>query len=133
MCLYGGGKGGRAFIINEAHGLKKAATRRFLGILERIPPHVCFIFTTARVGQEALFDDNIDASPLLSRCIVVNLTNQGLAKVFAAHCRRIATAAGLNGRPMSSYVRLAQDCKNNCRAMLQSIEAGDMMSPGGDL
>lgn len=127
MCLYGGGKGGRAFIINEAHGLKKAATRRFLGILERIPQHVCFIFTTTRVGQEALFEDNIDASPLLSRCVVINLTNQGLAQVFAKHCRRIATDAGLNGKPIGAYVRLAQDCKNNCRAMLMAIEAGDML------
>lgn len=132
MCLYGGGKGGRAFIINEAHGLKKSATRRLLGILERIPKHVCFIFTTTRIGQESLFEDNIDASPLLSRCIVVNLTNQGLAKVFAVHCRKIATDAGLNGKPMQSYIRLAQDCKNNCRAMLQAIEAGDMMGVTND-
>ncbi|KKL70521.1 hypothetical protein LCGC14_2104080 [marine sediment metagenome] len=78
MCLYGMGKGGRVFIINEAHGLRKSATRRFLGILERIPSHVCFIFTTTKQGQDQLFDDNIDASPLLSRCNVVPNTAGGL-------------------------------------------------------
>lgn len=131
MSLYGGGRGGRAFIINEAHGLRKATTRRLLGILERIPSHVVFVFTTTKQGQEALFDDNIDASPLLSRCSVVALTNQGLATVFAEHCRAIATEHNLNGKPLQTYVRLAQTLKNNCRAMLQSIEDGDMLTPGG--
>ncbi len=127
MHLYGGGKGGRAFIINEAHGLRKQAIRRLLGLLERIPSHVCFIFTTTKDGEAGLFDDNIDASPLLSRCVRVQLTNQGLAKVFAEHCRGIATSEGLNGKPLQSYIKLAARCKNNCRMMLQEIESGGMI------
>lgn len=123
------GRTGRAFIINEAHGLKKSTARRFLGILERIPDHVVFCFTTTRVGQEKLFEDQIDASPLLSRCNVINLTNQGLAKVFAVHCRDIASRHNLNGKPLQTYVRLAQNLKNNCRAMLQVIEDGAMLGP----
>lgn len=128
MCLYGWGKGGRVYIINEAHGLKKPITRRFLGILERIPSHVVFIFTTTKVGQEKLFDDNIDASPLLSRCDVLELTSQGLSKVFAEHCQQIAQRHNLDGKPIQTYIRLAQDCKNNCRMMLQKIERGEMLS-----
>ena len=127
MSYFAPGKGGRCFIINEAHGLRKASIRRLLGLLERIPSHVCIIFTTTKQGEAQLFDDQIDADPLLSRCIKIELSNQGLAKVFAEHCRQIATAENLNGKPVESYVRLAQNCKNNCRAMLQQIESGYML------
>ena len=37
MTFLAPGKGGRAFIINEAHGLRKPIIRRLLGLLERIP------------------------------------------------------------------------------------------------
>ena len=121
------GKGGKCFIVNEAHGLRQASIRRLLGILERIPDYVVFIFTTTKQGQEKLFDDQIDANPLLSRCAKIELTNQGLAKPFAEHCRQIATKENLNGKPVESYIKLAQKCKNNCRMMLQEIESGYMI------
>ncbi len=69
----------------------------------------------------------IEASPLLSRCAKIELTNQGLAKVFAEHCREIATRENLNGKSPQSYVKLAQNCKNNCRQMLMIIESGEML------
>ncbi len=127
MCYLAPGKGGRAYIINEAHGLRKPIIRRLLGLLERIPNHVCIIFTTTKTGESSLFDDQIDAHPLLSRCAKIELTNQGLAKVFAEHCRQIATEENLNGKSLQSYIKLAQNCKNNCRQMLMAIETGDML------
>lgn len=121
------GKGGKAIIINEAHGLRTTTIRRLLGLLERIPGHVVFIFTTTKQGESKLFDDQIDANPLLSRCAKIELTNQGLSKAFGEHCRQIATKESLNGKPIESYIKLAQKCKNNCRMMLQEIESGYML------
>jgi len=122
-----GGKSGKAFIVNEAHGLRKPIVRRLLGLLENLPKHVVFIFTTTKLGQEKLFEDDIDASPLLSRCVQITLTNQGLNGIFAKHCKAVATTENLDGKPIEQYKRLAQNCKNNCREMLMSIESGEMM------
>ena len=60
MHYFAPGKGGRSYIVNEAHGLRKAIIRRLLGLLERIPNHVCIIFTTTKQGESHLFDDQIE-------------------------------------------------------------------------
>ena len=121
------GKGGRAFIINEAHGLHRPVIRYLLGVLEDLPERSCFIFTTTAIGQRTMFDEKIDAHPLLSRCVCLELTTNGLAEVFARYCKEAAADAGLNGKSLAEYVKLAMRCKSNCREMLMKIESGEML------
>lgn len=127
------GKGGRAFIVNEAHGLRASAQRRLDGLLEPVPSRCVWIFTTTWDGEDALFD-GIDARPLLGRCHCVRLTNQGLAESFGRRAMEVARAEGLDGRPESEYVKLMKrpDVRNSMRAALQLIEAGAMLAGGGE-
>ena len=101
--------------------------RRLLGLLERLPDHVVFIFTTTDSGQKNLFGGQIDAGPLLSRCVAIELTADGMTGPFANRCREIAQAEGLDGQPLSEYEALARECKHNFRAMLQAVESGRML------
>ena len=126
MSLAAWGKGGRAYIVNEAHGLRKDAIRQLLVMLERLPKHVVVVFTTTNDAQEGLFEDNEDAGPLLSRCVRLELARRDLAKPFVARAMEIAAKEGLNGKPEAAFLKLVQEHRNNFRAVLQSIEAGDM-------
>lgn len=119
--------GGHAYIINEAHGLRRDSVRQLLVWLERLPEHVCVIFTTTNEGEERLFEDDVDASPLMSRCIRIALAAAGLGKAFAERAKAIAMAEGLDGQPLSAYEKLSYKHKCNMRAMLQDIESGAMM------
>lgn len=123
-----GAKPGRVWIINEAHGLRAPVVRQLLVWLERLPPHVAVIFTTTNEGEAKLFDGTDDAHPLLSRCLPVPLARRDLAKAFAARARSIAQAEGLDGgKTEAQWLRLVQDNGNNLRAVLQAVDAGDML------
>jgi len=126
---FSAGKTGRAFIIDECHGMRKDVVERFLGILEHIPNHCCFIFTSTNDVEAKLFEtgDTTDTSAFVSRCHEIRLTNQGLTRIFAEHCQKVAQAEGLDGKPLSAYEQLARDCHNNCRMMLGEIAGGRMV------
>lgn len=60
-----GGRG-RAIIVNEVQSFTRSQVDRLLQILENVPDHVVWIFTTTNTGSDRLFD--VDEAPaFLSR------------------------------------------------------------------
>ena len=123
---------GCCLIVNEAHGLRAPVIRRLLVLLETLPAWVTVIFTTTADGQESLFEDQIDAHPLLSRCLVLSLASRDLAKPFAKLAKQSAGVEGLDGQPLERYIKLVNEHRGNLRAVLQAIEAGAMQTTGNE-
>lgn len=119
-------KGGRAYIINEAHNMRRDVVTMLLTQLEAIGRHVIVVFTTTTAGQRLLFDKSIDAHPLLSRCVELDLSDDCRPEI-AARCKQIACTENLDGQDVTEYLALASRCRGNMRKMLQEIECGAML------
>ncbi len=121
------GNSSYALIVNESHGMSKPVIEIFLGVLESLPDHVVVIFTTTKDAQTEIFEEKLDASPFMSRCLLIAMTSRGLCPLFAARLKEIAGVEGLDGQPIEAYERLLKECRNNFRAASQYVEAGGML------
>ena len=116
-----GTRPGRAFVVDEAHTISRRGVEMLLKLLEtgRIPRHVAWFFTTRRCGEARLFDDYDDADALLSRCELMALTDQGIAKAAAPRLREIVRLAGFpDGHDDRYYAKIVNDCGGSIRAAI---------------
>ncbi len=117
---------GRAFIVNEVHGLRDQIVTRMLTLLEPVPAHAVWVFTTTATAKSDLFGEKSDSHPFLSRCVEIELLTTGTTE-YAKRLKAIAEAENLDGRPVSDYERLLRSCKGNMRQALNKIESGLML------
>lgn len=130
-CMFG--KPGKCYVVNEAHGLRKDTIRKLLVLLEDLPAHVVWIFTTTTSGQAALWDDCDDTAPLLSRCTEIR-TDSGPAarKAMALRAKAVAQAEQLDGLPDSVYLEAMDAVQGNMRRLLMRVESGAFASDAGE-
>lgn len=125
-----GEKGGRALIVNEAHGFRADQVRRLLTLIEPdggLPRFVVVVFTTTKAGQESLFEDMDDAGPLLSRCTKINLEERGQNQVIAEHLAQVARDEGLGEVEVSKMLRIVNEERGNMRAIYNRLESGEFL------
>ena len=87
-----------------------------------------FLFTTTS-DSGSLFGEY--CGPFGSRCKIVNFTNQGLAKAFAARLVEIADREELNshnGDTLKAALRIVQQAHNNMRTAIQVVEFGQLLT-----
>ena len=119
-----GEKPGKAYICNECHGLRRDTIRQLLILLEELPEHVVWIFTTTTTGQQSLFGGDLsgDVHPLMSRCTVLTLATDTTA--IAERAKSVAMSEGIDGLPLWVYRDAVIKERGNLRAVLNSIESG---------
>ena len=121
-------KHGRVYIFNEAHGMKKDAIRNLLVLLESLPSYVTMIFTTTLEGEAKLFEDIDDSTPLVSRCLPIQLAQRDVTQPMAERLLTIAQREKLDGgATVKDCVKILQNCRNSMRAALQEVEAGALI------
>src|SRR5258705_4205799 len=71
------GKTGKAVFVNEYHGLRQGTIEAFQDVLEEIPDHAAWFFTTTSKAQRTFFDDDAtgDKIALLGRTQRIELVD----------------------------------------------------------
>ena len=110
-------------------GSRKDVIRQCWSCSSASPPHVVWSSRPRVEGQESLFEDYDDASPLLSRACRLDLARRDLAKPFAERAKADC-GAGRLGRQAARALRQADANlpQQLLRGALQAIEAGEMAS-----
>lgn len=123
------GKPGWALIVNECHKLRRDTVTALLDVLERLPDHVSWVFTTTKLGQASFFadDETGDTAPLVSRCQAITLDDGPESRqALARRAKAVAMAAGCDGLPDATYLAALDGCRGNLRALLQRVESGQL-------
>lgn len=118
----------KVYIVNESQSMTEGAVDLWLDALDPggLPKNRLVIFTTAEREDADLFGQF--TRQILNRCQPVTFTNQGVAKAAAEYVQGIAKVENLDGQPIEKYIRLAGDCNNSIREMLQRVQRGVMLA-----
>ena len=87
------------------------------------------LLTSVCGGKEQLFKD-IDAHPLMSRCVKYELKTEDYADAMIMRAMAIAEQEGLGGAEKREWIELAVACKWNFRDVLTEVEKGTMLRSG---
>jgi hypothetical protein len=115
----------RAYVLDRPEVLPADSLHVLSAFAER-PDDVALIFTTTPEAEAKFLAETPEAQELRGKCEQVRLAQSGLARPFAEHCKRIAEAEGLGGKPIEAYIDLARKCRNNLRKMLDEVVVGRM-------
>lgn len=130
QCRALGEKTGRAVILNEVHRLRRDTVAELLDVLERIPGHVCWVFTATTRGFERFIaeDETGDSYALASRMQHIKLADNADSRVeMARRAKTLAQAAGIDGYPDIVYRAALDHLQGNMRMLLQRIESRSIL------
>ncbi len=113
-----------AYLVNEVHGLNRDQIRKLLTRLDPVPAHVVWVFTTTKVAQRDLFDQQIDAHPFTERCTQWETKVAELS--FAFYAQSLARDSGLDGKSFDAYVGLVRKHEGSLRGVLDDVCLGRM-------
>ncbi len=121
---------GRAVILNEVHRLRRDTVAELLDVLERIPSHVCWVFTATTRGFDKFIadDETGDSYALVSRMQHIKLADTSTSRdAMAARAKAIAQAAGIDGYPDIVYRAALDQLNGNMRMLLQRVESRSLI------